>query len=192
MKLPSGKFVIRMSSEMHGKLSRIAKERGVSLNQVCLDLLRKGLSLRDEDEGLTKSLDDIIHTLSLHFKDDLIGVVLFGSYATGEATPDSDIDLLIVLKKTVPIERGLYRWWDDNIIWKEKALLNPHFVCYPESAYDAGGLWLESATCGRIIFQRQRLIEKLFQSLKDLISEGKVRRYISNGHSYWIWRTYEE
>jgi predicted nucleotidyltransferase len=32
-----------------------------------------------------------------HFKDDIISVVLFGSVGRGDARPDSDIDMIVVI-----------------------------------------------------------------------------------------------
>ncbi|MBI5816224.1 MAG: nucleotidyltransferase domain-containing protein [Nitrospinae bacterium] len=43
-----------------------------------------------------KIISDIVDKIALRFKPDKI--ILFGSYARGEAGPDSDVDLLVVMK----------------------------------------------------------------------------------------------
>ncbi len=51
------------------------------------------------------SIQPTLHELKLGLKelygDRLVKLILFGSHARGEANPDSDIDLLIVLKKNI-------------------------------------------------------------------------------------------
>ena len=50
-------------------------------------------------------LEDFIEELKSKFKENLIFVALFGSYAKGTATKESDIDILIVCKKKVEITK---------------------------------------------------------------------------------------
>ncbi len=44
------------------------------------------------------ALDAIVTSLHLHYHDDLLGVVLFGSKARGDFDEESDLDLLIVVR----------------------------------------------------------------------------------------------
>jgi predicted nucleotidyltransferase len=44
-------------------------------------------------------LDEFRRRLTEHFAERLIGLILFGSYARGEAGPDSDIDVAVVLDR---------------------------------------------------------------------------------------------
>ncbi|NEO26336.1 MAG: nucleotidyltransferase domain-containing protein [Kamptonema sp. SIO4C4] len=59
------------------------------------------------------SLHPILSQLRSHLEnlygDRLVHLILFGSQARGEATPDSDIDILIVLKGTVNIGEEIQR-----------------------------------------------------------------------------------
>lgn len=183
----SGKFVLRIPRDTHKRLVGLAKERGTSLNQVCVELLSSGLSAKDAaGSQFLKTLNEVVLKLRGYFGENLHGVVLFGSHVTGDATAASDIDLMVVLD--AQIERGLYRWWDENVTWDGKSPLNPHFVNLPAVAAGAGGLWLEVAVGGKIIYQKGATLDKLFAMLREFISNGRVRRYISNGHSYWVWR----
>jgi len=48
-----------------------------------------------------KSITDKIHTIVKKYKPEKI--ILFGSYATGNPTPDSDVDLLVIIDTKKPI-----------------------------------------------------------------------------------------
>ncbi|MBI5886716.1 MAG: nucleotidyltransferase domain-containing protein [Deltaproteobacteria bacterium] len=52
-----------------------------------------------------KDIEDILHELKegleVLYGDRLVSVILYGSYARGEATADSDIDVAVVLKGEV-------------------------------------------------------------------------------------------
>lgn len=60
-----------------------------------IDQEAKSLSLKDYEAILKR----ILELLQENFKDDLLSCALFGSIARGEATPNSDIDLLVVCRK---------------------------------------------------------------------------------------------
>jgi len=47
-------------------------------------------------ELITRLIQDLIKTLKNKMGDDLVSVVLYGSYAREQSTPESDVDLLIV------------------------------------------------------------------------------------------------
>jgi predicted nucleotidyltransferase len=51
--------------------------------------------------SITPILREIKRELQALYGDRLVKLILFGSHARGEATPDSDIDLLAVLKSPV-------------------------------------------------------------------------------------------
>ncbi len=93
-------------------------------------------------------LKDFLEKLKSKFKENLIFVVLFGSYAKKTATKKSDIDILIVCKKKVEITqsiREIYAKYGKEIVpilmtrlefkkQKKKPIINEiikyHFVLY--------------------------------------------------------------
>jgi len=189
MKNFSGKFVLRIPPDLHSKLARMGSAQRLSLNQVCLLLLHRGLSATSA--GQLPAFESVVKKLKAKFKEDLAGVVLFGSQATGEATSSSDIDILIVLGKGVELTRALYTWWNDNVSWTGGEM-NPHFVIYPDDVSSVTGLWFEVALSGKIIYQQGTAVEQFFTKLKKYIADGKIRRYISNGHPYWVRKAINE
>jgi predicted nucleotidyltransferase len=177
-----------MPSELHKKMSEIARAENTSLNNVCISLLKNGLKVKGENEGLLDSLQAVTKTLKGHFKGELLGIALFGSRARGDASASSDLDLLIVLDKNVELVRSLYAWWDSEISWNGVEELNPHFIHYPEDLFNASGLWFEVAFDGKILYQADAALDQLFYDLQKLVKDGTIRRYFSNGHPYWVRR----
>lgn len=120
------------------------------------------------------------------FGDHLVGVVVYGSWARGEATADSDVDSLIVLDHAVEIDRRLYRLWDDEpVIWDGRAV-EPHFVHLPDPEESMAGLWAEVALDGIVLHDPSlRLSARLGRVRRD-IAEGRIRRHTSHGQPYWV------
>jgi len=75
-----------------------------------------------------KALDDFVAAVRQHYGPRLVDILVFGSRARGEARPDSDVDLVVVL------EDG------DWTFWQERRYLS-------DAAYEAmiePGLWIEA------------------------------------------------
>jgi predicted nucleotidyltransferase len=56
-------------------------------------------------QQLAEILATVKQKLKQVYQDNLTHLILFGSQARGEATPDSDIDILVVLRKRNQIDR---------------------------------------------------------------------------------------
>ncbi|MCB0370906.1 MAG: toxin-antitoxin system HicB family antitoxin [Bdellovibrionales bacterium] len=93
--MESGKFVLRITPDLHKTLKAEAKERGESLNSLCLKKLAA-----TSNKSWGEFIDEIITVFNP------LGILLFGSYARGENSAESDIDLLIVLDQQKKISKG--------------------------------------------------------------------------------------
>lgn len=169
----SGKFVLRISPEMHALLKCEAEENNLSLNQ----LINKKLF-----ENKSEKYESILKL----FKHNLLGIVLFGSYVRGEPRKSSDIDLLIVLAKEIEIKRSLYHLWDDKIEHKMGSIYSPQFTHLPKDYNSISSLWLEVGLEGEIAYDPLGVIKKEIFKIKSEISSGKYRRKLTHGHPYWI------
>ena len=124
-------------------------------------------------------------------------VVLFGSCARGDAGAWSDIDLLIVVDRKVPVTRSLYRIWDATVadhatIRALGSSVNPHFAHLPGNHAEAGGgsaLWFEVALHGTILWQRTWALARWLGNARERMAEGAIRRRYAHGQPYW---TYQE
>lgn len=194
MEEPSGKFVIRMSGALHGRLKQEAMRSGQSLNQLCVARLQasgKPFACPGEAPayaGLfpTDSMDKIIR----RWHGNLVGLILFGSAARGDATEDSDIDLLLVMKPDARIARELYRLWDEFCreygAGQDWDRISPHFVSLPVSVQEAGGLWYEVALDGIALWDRDRQVSRFLRSVREAMGQGRIRRRMLHGSPYWI------
>jgi len=118
----SGRFVLRIDSELHSALREAARGSGLSLNDYCA---RKLAAPGSEVMGPAPRV--VIRSASL-FGGNLIGIVAFGSWSREELREDSDVDVLVVVDDGVEIARDLYRRWDaDPLDWEARPV-EPHFV----------------------------------------------------------------
>jgi Nucleotidyltransferase domain len=199
MKPPSGRFVIRMSCALRGLLRDKALRTGQSLNQLCVSRLQAGVRhcTAPKASAPRTSLvsEDFLNQIVQRWRSDLLGVVLFGSAARGDATEDSDIDLLLVLRPGKRITRDLYRDWDDFCVEcagaQDWACLSPHFASLPANVRDAGGLWHETALDGTPLWEQDRRVSRFLGSVREAMGLGKIRRRMLHGSLYWV-KEFEE
>lgn len=173
----SGKFVLRLDPALHHILRQSAHQRGISLNQMCVELLEKGLNVA------TPLVEEILRA----FSPKIAAIVLFGSAARGEQWQESsDVDLLIVLKHGQRVTRSLYSQWDRVFSDREEFKhVSPQFIAFPEYIDDAGSIWLETALDGKILWDTDQTIETFLRKVRNNILAGKWRREISHGQPYW-------
>lgn len=177
MKGLSGKFVLRIAPELHGRLKDEADQLGESLNQ-CI--------VRKLSENLSTIRHELVGPLQREFGKNLIGVLLFGSQVTGRATEKSDCDVLIVLSEDIPVERELYRRWDKNIAPLVDETYSPQFVHLP-NLERVSSLWLEISLENQILFDLNQKVNGTLRQIRQAISVGHYRRGFSHGHPYWVY-----
>lgn len=186
---PSGKFVLRLPQELHARLQREARRANESLNQTCANLIITGLSQKGSEPALLRPVPPtLVQGIQREWKSNLLGILLFGSAARGETTQSSDVDLLIVFKQSAPIRRELYQTWDQLLARLQLGkpnLYSPQFVSLPEDFRKAGGLWLEVALDGIILWEQDVQISHFFGRIRTMIAEGTVKRKLTHGHPYW-------
>lgn len=183
----SGKFVLRLPPVLHQKLAGEARSRNVSLNRVTLHFLEAGMRAGDRDKTWLKPVRGILPALKRKFGNRLLGLLVFGSQVSGEATAASDIDGLVVLDKSVPLRRALYSWWDDALPPNDAEPVNPHFVHLPENPRAAGGLWFEVALNHETVYQGDGKVGLFLSRLLQLLQKGAIKREFAYGQPYWVW-----
>jgi len=189
----SGRFLLRVSPALHHALRRRAREAGKSLNRYCSEALRA--LVEDAAPGQSRAWQAAAAAIVEHVGEELEAVALFGSRAQGWDGPGSDIDLLLVLRDGAALGRERYAAWDRTLapaleIRALGAQVNPHFAVLPAgrpgAADGGGGLWLEAALHGVVLWQRSSEVSHWIAEARELMAEGVLRRRRAHGQPYWL------
>lgn len=188
----SGKFVLRAGPKLHQALALVARGQGLSLNELCQQILSRGLRKNTREPDWLRLVRSILPKLKKKFGTDLIGVLVFGSQVQGQAREGSDVDLLIVVSHELPLTRELYRWWEQTGRSNGQTELAPHFVHLPTEEDRAGSLWFEVALYHHIVYQQGQRLSRQLAELKQLIETGVMERRFGATHPYWVWREHAQ
>ena len=176
----SGRFVLRMPGQTHAMLEAAARASGLSLNAYCV---RKLSGTGSDGLGDEPAAACVARAAAIA-GDALVAVILHGSWARGDATPGSDVDLLVVVEPHVGLSRQWYRAWDAQpATWQGRAV-DPHFV-HPPAAETFSGLWGEVAIDGMMLFDRDRRISRALGRIRRAIAGGRFVRRVVHGQPYW-------
>jgi predicted nucleotidyltransferase len=119
------------------------------------------------------------------FGDRLVGAVAFGSWARGTATDASDVDVLVILERDVPLTRDLYRAWDEDPVAWDGRRVEPHFVHLPDPDETTAGLWAEVAVDGVVLFELGLRVSGRLGGVRRDIAAGRIVRRLVHGQPYW-------
>lgn len=130
----------------------------------------------------------LVEVLRTTFGDRLVSVVLFGSHARGDATPESDVDIFLVIRglpaspldRMTEIRRPLVGLFRERLAFVAKT---------PEEVL-AGlpSLYLDLGLDGRVLYDTGFFRERQ-AVLRRLIREAGLRRVSRGGQHYWEWET---
>jgi len=184
-KQPTGRFLLRIPTDLHDRLRRDAARRDLSLNALCTEILQ-GATRTGAAGGTSRGADPSwVQTARAVFGDELKGIVLFGSLARGEERQDSDVDLLIVLEDRVPITRSLYGRWDSAE--PGDSAVNPRLVHLPEHNSMPGSLWVEVAMDGVIVLDPVGEISRALSRIRRAAA-GTLEPRVAHDQRYWVHR----
>jgi hypothetical protein len=180
-RVPSGRFVLRISPGLHAALRAAAGDEGLSLNDYCARKLAAPVGRLASFGGAMSAVE----RAAAFFAGELIGVVAFGSWARDEMADGSDIDLLVVLEAGTALTRELYRRWDEEPIEWGGRPVEPHFVRLPAAGEPPGGIWPEVALDGIVLFERGLRLSAHLVRVRRLIASGRLVRRFVHGQPYW-------
>jgi Nucleotidyltransferase domain/HicB family len=179
--MASGKLLVRMSQDLHAVLQKAAERTTLSLNDVCCQRLSARPTL---PESLLATVLPAVLAAEKTAGDALVAIVLFGSWARGTQSDQSDIDLLIVLDKEFPITRGVYRSWETHAMSAGKC--EPHFVTLPSDINYVTGLWAEIALDGVVLSDDSARLHRYLVQVRRALVDGKLLSRKSHGQTYWV------
>ena len=177
----SGRFLLRLDPALHEALKAAAGDAGLSLNDYCA----RKLALPLDVASLAGGGYEVIRRAAQRYGASLTGVVVFGSWARGEAAAGSDVDVLIVLDRRLPLTRSLYATWDAAPgTWNGRPV-EVHLVHLPEQVGAASGIWGEVALDGLVIYEQPHRVSECLAALRREIAAGRFVRKIVLGAPYW-------
>jgi len=142
----------------------------------------------EQPDVLRRDIDRYVRLLEDRFGDRLVSVVLFGSRARGEARPESDIDLLLVIRG-LPINRWLrYEGFKDlaREVSEDFAYLLALVLATPEEAVHVKPYYLGMLSGHEIIFDRDGFFARVLERLRRRLDELGSRRHVdADGYEYW-------
>jgi predicted nucleotidyltransferase len=177
----SGRFVLRIPPGLHAALRGAARDAGLSLNDYCARMLAAPTG---NLAAVSAATDVVAHAAGL-VGEDLVGIVAYGSWVRGEATVQSDLDLLIVVAAELPLVRTLYRRWDRRRLTWHGRPIDPHFVHLLADDTHPSGLWAEAAIDGVVLFERALRISTTLGRVRRAIVDGRLVRRRVHGQPYW-------
>jgi hypothetical protein len=134
---------------------------------------------------LQGTLDEATKALMELLDDDLIAVVLYGSWARGEARPGSDVDLLVIAQNLPEHRFDRSRFLHQvvvgrcplpvSILAKEPAQLESHFA----------SLYLDIALDGIVLYDTEDYIAPKLDRIRQIIEEAGLYRTRREGELMW-------
>ena len=130
----------------------------------------------------------LVETLRAAFGERLVSVVLFGSHARGEAKPESDVDIFLVVKGLA--ESPLDRIGEVRRPLAGRFRERVAFIAKTPEEIVAGlpSLYLDLALDGRALYDAGFFRERQ-AILRRLIKEAGLRRVVRDGEFHWEWET---
>ncbi|MDE2652523.1 MAG: toxin-antitoxin system HicB family antitoxin [Gemmatimonadetes bacterium] len=178
---PSGRFVVRIDPALHASLRERARSEDISLNRYC------ARELGSPSSELPQPASEAVGRAHAILGESLLGVVAFGSWARGEPSWESDLDMLLIAGDGVPISRNLYRQWDDGPALKwDGHVVEPHFVHLLADGETPSGLWAEVAMDGHVLFERRLAVSRTLAGVRRRILEERLSHRVAHGNPYWV------
>jgi hypothetical protein len=177
--LPSGRFLLRLPRPLHARLAESARAQGVSLNEYCVR------SLATAEAAAAGPFAAVVSEAIVQLGPALVGIVVFGSFARGEAGVDSDVDVLIVVSEAVAVDRSLYAPWDRLELRIAGHPVEPHYAQLRAPGEALSGFWAEVALDGMAVYDPTLELTRELGRIRRAILSGALVRRSAAGHSWW-------
>ncbi|MGD9902224.1 MAG: toxin-antitoxin system HicB family antitoxin [Vicinamibacterales bacterium] len=177
----SGRFLLRLPPTLHDNLAARAEAQGLSLNEYCVRKLAG-----PETAGLAEPAALAIRARAEAVSGTrLVGIIVHGSWARGDAGTASDVDVLVVVEPALPLTRALYRAWDGKALSWAGRHVDAHFVHLPADPERAGGVWCEAAVDGIVLHDPEGRVEPVLRRIRRAIADRRLVRKRVHGQPYW-------
>lgn len=138
-------------------------------------------------EEIVRLLKNASTRLVEEYKDEFLGLALFGSWARGEANEKSDVDVLVILRSIGGFDvRGrIYSILSENVK-KPLTLVDVRVDEIFDREYEVTPLILNILYDALVIHDPEDILKKLIENCKLLINEANLERYrLPDGKYGW-------
>jgi len=131
--------------------------------------------------------DKLVKHLLKFFGDRLVSVIVYGSVGRGEASEESDIDLLVVVRDLPKSRFERQRIFSriEEEIGRDSAKFSP-ILKTPEEASRITPLYLDLVEDSIILYDRDDFMKKVLDRLRRRLEELGARRIWRGKSWYWI------
>ena len=173
--------LLRLPADLHARLTASARNDGLSFNEYCVRQLTAPPLAADNTGPRTKVVTQGLSQFGGH----LLGAIVMGSWARGDSAAASDIDVLLVLSHDTPLNRNLYRRWDETPQTIDGRAVDVHFVHLPDAGAPPTTVWCEAAVDGQVWYDRHGSVGARLAEVRRAIANGQVVRTFVHGQPYW-------
>ena len=132
-------------------------------------------------------LEPLLATLERNLGEGLLGVVMYGSHARGEAQSDSDVDLLVIARG-LPERRYARGQWFTQVKF-ESGYTGPTLSMLGKSPEEFEGhfpaLYLDIGQDGLVLFDRDGYTARRLARIRELIAEAGLASRRIDGERLW-------
>jgi len=140
-------------------------------------------------EAIDRDLQCFLHLLQSRWGEQLVSVVLFGSWARGDARAESDIDLLVISehfsRSRLDRHRGIFE--AAKAVSQDFATRVSVMPLTPAEAQATKPFYLGMLTAHVMLYDRDAFFTTLLTRLQQRLAElGAERRVDADGYEYWL------